>query len=152
MNSTTSSAINCVSCAVQCWCFFTSVKHPCFIQTFSLSRHFCRYNVSDVLFRYFSTQCMLGLFQKLSSGGGQHFFYSSIPRTCGKAQTPTPRINRNTSCPHYTWISSSLGINLTLLCIHPPDKKKPIATHCPEDNLWNSPDVILLDWFGEMED
>ena len=26
----------------------------------------------------------------------------SIPRTCGKAQTPTPRINRNTSCPHHT--------------------------------------------------
>jgi len=58
------------------------------------------------------------------------FFDFSIPRTRGKAQTPNPRINRNIRCPHHTWISSSLRANLTLLCIHPPDKKT-IAAPAP---------------------
>jgi len=72
------------------------------------------------------------------AGWAAIFFDFSIPRTCGKAQTPTSRINRNTSCPHHTWISSSLRTNLMLLSIHPLDKKT-VAANPPEDNFCNSP-------------
>jgi len=82
-------------------------------------------------------------------GGRQCFFDFSSPMTCGKAQTPTSRINRNTSFtpttleyPRPSGQTWRYYVS-TLRCRSPP----------PEDNFWNSPKKsYMIDiWCSDLE-
>jgi len=79
---------------------------------------------SDVMTTY------LGLFQKLSSKGSGNFFYFSIPRTCGKAQTPTPTPDKSEyqlPTPHLNILVPQDKLDVIM---HPPSgQKNPVSTH-----------------------
>jgi len=82
---------------------------------------------------------------------GGNFFDFSIPmQDMLKGTNAHPRINRNTSCPHHTWITSSLRTNWRYYASTLLTKNRGRLYPPPEDNFWNSPQRLFSNLGNNM--